>query len=310
MSTSLVITSTGVRSLCDAFFSPQLLENVSRKLSDQKNKTGLYIVATPIGNIFDITIRALHILKKAKYIFAEDTRQSKKLLNFYEINTRLIACHEYNETDDSVTSLIQQNEIYALISDAGTPTISDPGYRIVNWCIEHDIDVFPVPGPSAFVAGLSVSGLPTDRFSFYGFLPPKHQARCEALTQLRSEHATMLFLESPKRITDTLKEMLNIFGNRYVCVCREITKLFEEYKRGFLTDIVEHFDQNPPLGEFVIIVSGEKNAPIDENAFAVELEALLQDMSLKTAVNLVHEKYHISKNVVYNKALELQNESH
>lgn len=296
--------------MCDAFFSPQLLENIAHKLSDQKNKTGLYVVATPIGNIFDITIRALHILRTAKYIFAEDTRQSKKLLNFYGINNRLIACHEYNEIDDSVTSLIRSDAIYALISDAGTPTISDPGYRIVNWCIEHGIDVFPVPGASAFVAGLSVSGLPTDKFSFYGFLPSKHQARATALNQLRLESSTMLFLESPKRVVDTLKEMLNAFGNRHACACREITKLFEEYRRGSLSDLITYFEQNAPLGEFVLIISGEKNKPLDENSLIAELAELLKTTSLKSAVNAIHEKYNFSKNIVYKKALDIQNESH
>ena len=191
-------TQAGEILLFDAFFPPQISDTILRKLYEQQNKTGLYVVATPIGNIFDISLRALYILKKAKCIFAEDTRQSKKLLSFYGINTKLVACHEYNEIDDSVTSLIQQDEIYALISDAGTPTISDPGYRIVNWCIENSIDVFPIPGASAFVAGLSVSGLPTDNFAFHGFLPPKLQARKSALENLKSEKMTMILNQDKK----------------------------------------------------------------------------------------------------------------
>lgn len=295
--------------MSDAFFPPQISETIFRKLYEQQNKTGLYVVATPIGNIFDISLRALYILKKAKYIFAEDTRQSKKLLNFYGIDTRLIACHEYNETDDSVTSLIQPNEIYALISDAGTPTISDPGYRLVNWCLEHSIDVFPIPGACAFVAGLSVSGLPTDNFAFHGFLPPKAQARKSALENLKSEKMTMIFLESPKRIAATLSEMLKVFGDRTCCVCREITKLFEEYKRGSLTELASYFSKNASVGEFVVIVSGATEETPNENDFLEELEKLLQIESLKNAVRLVHEKYNVSKNLVYKNALEIQQRS-
>ncbi|MCR5224564.1 MAG: 16S rRNA (cytidine(1402)-2'-O)-methyltransferase [Alphaproteobacteria bacterium] len=292
--------------MSDAFFSPQISETIFRKLYEQQNRTGLYVVATPIGNIFDISLRALYILQKAKYIFAEDTRQSKKLLNFYGINTRLIACHEYNEIDDTVTSLIQPNEMYALISDAGTPTISDPGYRLVNWCIEHSIDVFPIPGASAFVAGLSVSGLPTDNFAFHGFLPPKVLARKSALENLKNEKMTMIFLESPKRIAATLSEMLQVFGNRRCCVCREITKIFEEYKRGSLTELANYFSENAPVGEFVVIVAGAGDESPTENDFLKELEEILQTESLKNAVRLVHEKYHVSKNLVYKNALEIQ----
>jgi 16S rRNA (cytidine1402-2'-O)-methyltransferase len=149
------------------------VEKISQKLHDQQHRPGLYVVATPIGNIFDISLRAIYILKKSKYIFAEDTRQSKKLLNFYDIATPLISCHEHNEIGVSITSRIKKNEIYALISDAGTPLISDPGYKITNWCLAQQIDIIPIPGASALVAGLSAAGLPTDSFTFYGFLPPK-----------------------------------------------------------------------------------------------------------------------------------------
>ena len=160
--------------MCCAFLEPHY-----DKLKQQKNKPGLYLVATPIGNIFDISLRALHILSSADIIFAEDTRNSKKLLSAYDIHKPLIACHEYNETDDAVTSKILPGGMYALISDAGTPGISDPGYRIVNWCIEHDIDVIPIPGPCAFITGLCASGLPTDSFTFYGFLSAKSNSRKE-----------------------------------------------------------------------------------------------------------------------------------
>ena len=142
-----------------AFLSPTLLEKILNKISQQQNKPGLYLVATPIGNMFDISLRAIHILRSSKCVFAEDTRQARKLFDFYEIETQLIACHEYNEIDDSVISHIKEGEIYALISDAGSPMISDPGYRLVNWCVEREIEVFVVPGACAMVSALSLSGL-------------------------------------------------------------------------------------------------------------------------------------------------------
>lgn len=285
-----------------------MIENILNKINQQKDKTGLYIVATPIGNIFDISLRALYILQKADIIFAEDTRNSKKLLNFYEIDTPLIACHEYNEISAQVTDKIEPDKIYALISDAGTPAISDPGYRLVNWCIEHNINVYPIPGACSAIAGLSVAGLPTDRFTFLGFLPSKQSARKKALQESVDKTGTLVYFESPKRVLESLKDMLEIFGNRHCCICREITKLHEDFQRGSLQQVIEYFSRNEPLGEFAIIVAGNtETTAIDENAIHEELKHLLKFRSVKDSVAELQHKYNINKNDIYRKALELKN---
>ncbi len=295
--------------MCNLFLSSALIDNISRKIYLQQEKPGLYVVATPIGNIFDISLRALYILKKVKLIFAEDTRNSKKLLNFFEINTPLIACHEYNEILSQVTNKIHKGESYALISDAGTPTISDPGYRLVNWCIQHGIDVFPIPGACAFIAGLSASGMPTDSFTFFGFLPVKEQARLKFLQDIKNNEETLIFLESPNRILNTLNNMLTILGNRFCCICREITKVFEEFIRGDFDEIIHLLEGEKIQGEFVIIVRGRKTNKNDNIIVAIsELANLLNKYSLKEAVSMTSKKYQINKNIIYQKALELKNE--
>ncbi|MBR1734117.1 MAG: 16S rRNA (cytidine(1402)-2'-O)-methyltransferase [Alphaproteobacteria bacterium] len=284
------------------------MEKLNTKLLDQNHKPGLYIVATPIGNILDISFRAISILTKAEYIFAEDTRQSRKLLDWYEIkSTKLIACHEYNETHESITSLIENQKIYALVSDAGTPAISDPGYKIVNWCLQHGIDVHPIPGASSFVTALCASGMPSDHFAFFGFLPPKEFARKKFLKNLSNESGTMIFFESPKRLLKSLKNMLEILGDRHCCVCRELTKIFEEFLHGTISEIIEHFSKNNPIGEFVILISGNKKIEINEDTIWRELSELLQKKSLKESVKEIADKYNLSKNTAYQKALELKN---
>lgn len=216
----------------------------------------MYVVATPIGNIFDISLRALHILSIAKCIFAEDTRQSRKLLDFYEIKSRMISCHEHNELSESVTTTLRSGELCALISDAGTPLVSDPGYRLVSWCIQNGIDVFPIPGACAPVAAVSAAGLPTDKFIFLGFPPSREKAKIAFLRDVKNVSATLVFLESPKRIADTLRHMQDVFGNRRCCICRELTKLFEEIKRGNLSELTEYFSRIDPIGEFTVVVAG------------------------------------------------------
>ena len=269
----------------------------------------MYTVATPIGNIFDISLRAIHILRKSHLIFAEDTRNSRKLLSFYEINVPLVSCHEYNEISNEVVKKIERGKIYSLISDAGTPMISDPGFRLVNWCVQNDIDVFPIPGACAFIAGLSAAGLPTDSFTFCGFLPPKLHARTQSLISLKDRTETLVFLESPKRMIDCLKNMLDVFGDRICCICREITKIYENFYRGNLAELINYFDENEPVGEFVIIVSGAKSEQRDEEDAFTELATLLQTYHLKEAVNVISDKYRMSKKIVYQKAVKLKNES-
>lgn len=291
----------------DTFFSSELIKHVKNKLDEQKNKPGLYVVATPIGNILDITFRAIEILKKSKYIFAEDTRNSRKLLNFFGIKSKLIACHEHNEIDINITSLLNKSEIYSLISDAGTPTISDPGYRIVNWCLENDINICPIPGPSSFVAGLSVSGIATDKFMFLGFLPSKKSAKKNFLNSIKNYKITMIFFESHRRLLETLECLNEIFGDRYCCICKEMTKIFEEFTRGSFVEVFHHFSFNAPKGEFVIVVSGNsENSVIDHKKIQNELISILEKLSLKDSVQYISNKYGINKKEIYKKALELK----
>lgn len=284
------------------------MEKISNKIEQQQNKPGLYVVATPIGNMFDISLRAIYILKTVKCVFAEDTRQAKKLFNFYEIDTPLVACHEYNEIDESVISKIKEGEKYALISDAGSPLISDPGYRLVNWCSEHEIEVFVIPGACSLITALSSSGLPTDSFIFYGFIAPKENARVNFLKSVKDATETMIFFESPVRILKFLKNACEIFGNRRCCVCRELTKIYEEKLRGTLQEMINYFSENQPKGEFVIVIAGNTDANSEESEknMIEELKTLMQSESLKESVQKISEKYEVSKKNIYQKALEFK----
>ena len=220
----------------------------------------LYLVPTPIGNLRDITLRALEILGSADLILAEDTRQAKKLLNHYNIATPLQAHHMFNEhkSVESVCSKILSGQTVALVSDAGTPGISDPGFLLVRTCLEHEIHVETLPGPTALIPALVNSGLPCERFCFEGFLPPK-KGRNKRLTNLTDETRTMVFYESPYRLVKTLQEFAFHFGaEREACVSRELTKVYEENIRGSLSSLSEHYIQKPPKGEIVIVVAGKK----------------------------------------------------
>jgi 16S rRNA (cytidine1402-2'-O)-methyltransferase len=220
----------------------------------------LYLVPTPIGNLRDITLRALEILGSADLILAEDTRQAKKLLNHYNITTPLQAHHMFNEhkSVESVCSKILSGQTVALVSDAGTPGISDPGFLLVRTCLEHEIPVETLPGPTALIPALVNSGLPCERFCFEGFLPPK-KGRKKRLTILTDETRTMVFYESPYRLVKTLQEFAFYFGaEREACVSRELTKVYEENIRGSLSSLSEHYIQKPPKGEIVIVVAGKK----------------------------------------------------
>ena len=220
----------------------------------------LYIVPTPIGNLEDITFRAVNILKEVDIILAEDTRKSRILLNHFEITTKLQSHHKFNEhkTVENIAKRILAGEKIALISDAGTPGISDPGFLLVRTCIEHEIKIETLPGATAFVPALVNSGLPCDKFSFEGFLPPK-KGRQKRLLQLATEHKTMVFYESPYRLLKTLKQFAEYFGNaRKASVSRELTKIYEETKRGTLEEVINHFALSTKIkGEIVIIVEGK-----------------------------------------------------
>jgi 16S rRNA (cytidine1402-2'-O)-methyltransferase len=225
----------------------------------------LYIVSTPIGNLKDITLRAIEILKEVDFILCEDTRTSGNLLNHFEIKKELISLNAFNEKSKigQIVNRILSNQTAALISDAGTPLISDPGVRLVSTCIDKEIEIIPVPGPVALVAALSMSGLPTDAFVFEGFLPQK-KGRQSKLKELAEENRTIVLYESMYRIEKLLKELKEFLPERFIVVCREITKKFEETWRGFPKDLVELFPEKISKGEFVVVIA-PKNWKVKEH---------------------------------------------
>ena len=218
----------------------------------------LYVVPTPVGNLEDMTMRAVRVLNEVDLILAEDTRTSSVLLKHFDIHTPMTSHHKFNEhkTVEHLVERIQQGTTVALISDAGTPAISDPGFLLVRACVAHDVDVECLPGATAFVPALVNSGLPNDRFCFEGFLPQK-KGRQTKFKELAVEERTMIFYESPFRIIKTLEQMAEYWGaERKASVSREISKKFEETVRGTLTELIVHFTENPPKGEFVMVVEG------------------------------------------------------
>ena len=221
----------------------------------------LFVVPTPVGNLEDMTFRAIRVLKEVDLILAEDTRTSSVLLKHFEIKKPMMSHHKFNEhkTIEGVVARLEAGENIALISDAGTPGISDPGFLVVRECVRHGIEVQCLPGATAFVPALVSSGLPNDRFCFEGFLPQK-KGRMTRLLTLQSEVRTMIFYESPYRLVKTLTQFSEYFGaEREVAVCREISKLYEECVRGTLSEVIEHFKANEPRGEIVVILKGKED---------------------------------------------------
>lgn len=273
---------------------------------------GLYLVATPIGNLGDISARAVDVLKSADLIACEDTRNTQKLLTLLGIGgKKLTAYHNFNaeKACPKILEHLQNDEMIALVSDAGTPLVSDPGYKLVRKCVDNGIYVTSVPGACAFLTALQLSGLPSHRFLFQGFLPPKTTARKKELTELSRVPATLIFYESPQRLEETMTDMLEILGNRFVAVVREITKKFEQTVRGTFTDLLDGYAQNGyPKGEIVIVVE----PPATEKAAPVEIDALLNQalltMRVKDAAAFVAEQTGESKKNLYQRALDLQNE--
>jgi len=245
----------------------------------------LYIVATPIGNLEDMTFRAIRTLKEVDLIAAEDTRHSRKLLTHYGIATRMTPYHDHNEqlkTDYLLEQLLAGQNI-AIITDAGTPCIADPGYRIAKAAAEQGIRTVPIPGASAIVAALSASGLPSDRFAFEGFLPPKQGKRKSRLTELKADSRVIIFYEAPHRLAVTLADMAEVLGTRQVVVARELTKIHEEFRYGTPAELLEHFAKQPAKGEIVILVSPA--AETDHKA-EYDLEAMLRNYLLKEGLSV------------------------
>jgi 16S rRNA (cytidine1402-2'-O)-methyltransferase len=218
----------------------------------------LYVVATPIGNLEDVSLRALRVLREVDLVAAEDTRHVRKLLDHYGIRKRVVSYHEHNERTRTpqLLAALRSGRSVALVSDAGTPALSDPGYPLVRACAEAQIPVVPVPGPSAAVAALVVSGLPTDRFLFLGFPPRRRPARRRFFEEVRDGRATLVLFESPHRLADCLEDALAVLGDRRAAVCRELTKLHEEVRRGTLSELVSWARQAAPLGEVTVVVEG------------------------------------------------------
>lgn len=268
----------------------------------------LYIVATPIGNLEDITLRALRVLKETDVIAAEDTRHSRKLLTHYGISKPLISYWGEREKAGAEEALrrLKQGLSVALVSDAGTPGISDPGSVLIRRAIEEGIAIVPVPGPSALLCALSVSGLDTSEFVFCGFLPPKPAQRMKRLAELVFDTRTLVFYEAPHRVAEMLSDLFDAFGDRQACVVREITKVHETVLRGGLASIIRGLEAGKVAGEFVVVVSGRKeSAAVSTDEALAEVRSLMKKgLSRKEAVRKVASGYGLSKNELYDRSLE------
>ena len=278
-------------------------------LDDQsKLEPGLYITATPIGNLRDISLRALDALAAADLILCEDTRVTRKLLNAYGLSTRLQAYHDHNaaKVRPKILSQLQAGAAICLVSDAGTPLISDPGFRLLEVCLAEDIKVTSLPGASASITALTLAGLPSDRFLFLGFLPNKKAARRDLLEQVKELSCTLIVFESAKRVAKTLDELRDHFGSRPAALARELTKKFENVRRGCLTELAAHYAQaGPPKGEVVILVGPGRAAPASQSEVEAALVTALSSLSTKDAAAQVSAQTGWPRRKVYELALTL-----
>jgi len=275
------------------------------------NENGLYLVSTPIGNLKDITFRAIEILNKSSYILCEDTRVSKNLLDKYDIKSKLISNHKFNETKNlnKIIELLKSGEVISLISDAGTPSISDPGAILVNECIKNDIKIIPIPGPSAVAAAVSISGF-SEKFFFYGFLPDKKQNLLNELKKLSKFDNSLVFFISPKKINKVIPDLKTNFSGRKIVFCREISKLYEEFIRQNIDDLQPFVKE--PKGELTVVISEKKK---DKNTSQVLSESdkiiinkMINKLSVKEITNFINHNRDISKKEIYNYCLKLKNE--
>ena len=274
-------------------------------------KNGIYLVATPIGNIADITLRAIETLKTADIIACEDTRVTKKLFSLLGLSTggkKFITMHDHNENDvaQNLLNLASEGAVVTYVSDAGSPLISDPGFKLAQRCREQNIYLTTVPGACAAISALQLSGLPTNTFLFAGFIPNKDKARQDLFSKYASFDTTLIFYETANRLTKTLSVASQVFKNRQISVIREITKLHEECQTGTSEDLLNHFTENPPKGEIVLVVAPNNEVP-QQIDFIPELKKELQTSSLKTAVKTIVEKFGANKNDVYQTALGIKN---
>jgi 16S rRNA (cytidine1402-2'-O)-methyltransferase len=285
----------------------------ARQVAPQDASGCLYLVGTPIGNLEDITLRALRILREADQIAAEDTRHTQKLLTHYEISRPLVSYHEHNEMTRAPELLIalEQGAKIALVSDAGMPLVSDPGYRLVTLCLRHQIPVVPVPGPSALLASLSASGLPNEEFLFVGFLPQRSGERRRALERLRIEDRTIILYEAPHRLEECLADAQEILGDRPACLAREVTKLHEEFRRGKLSALVASLEERPARGEITLLIGpadpADARAQADSaQSLSERVEELIRQAKLdrKEALKLAAKERGLTRRAAYDRILE------
>ena len=280
------------------------------QLKDDEN--GLYLVSTPIGNLKDITFRAIDTLKKSDYILCEDTRVSKNLLDRYEIKSSLISYHKFNEKKilTKVISLLKSGKVISLISDAGTPNISDPGIILINECIKNNIKIFPIPGPSAVVTAVSISGF-SDKFFFYGFFPEKKKNLLNDLKYLSTLNSTLVFFVSSKKINKIIPELKKNFSGRQIVFCREISKLYEEFIRCDIDDL--KIFSSELKGEMTIVISEEKNNKSNSQKLTESdknsIKKMINKLSVKEITNFFSANRDISKKEIYNYCISLKNEN-
>ncbi|MFA5880765.1 MAG: 16S rRNA (cytidine(1402)-2'-O)-methyltransferase [Eubacteriales bacterium] len=284
-------------------------------MNEDAKPGSLYLCATPIGNLEDVTLRALRIMREVSLIAAEDTRHTRKLLSRYDIHTPLTSYHEHNkrEKGPKLVAQLKEGKDIALVSDAGTPGISDPGQELVLLAVEEGLTVIPVPGASAVIAALTSSGLSTGRFAFEGFLPRVRKERNKVLNQIVAEERSFVFYESPQRIMKTLQEILAFAGDRNIVVARELTKVHEEILRGQISQIIEHFRGHSPKGEFTVVLDGRndktKELPIRSSSDLYKMVTgyLVQGFDKKGAIKETARTIGISKKEVYSAVLEVEN---
>ena len=281
--------------------------------SDPKPGT-LYIVGTPIGNLEDMTFRAVRILQGVDAIAAEDTRHTGKLLHHFQITTPQVSYHEHNRITRTgeLVERLQQGQAIALVSDAGMPGISDPGYELVKACVEAGLTVVPILGCSAVVAALIASGLPSDRFVFEGFLPAKPKDRRAHLEQLKAESRTLVFYEAPHRLRQTLQDLLMLGGDRAIVLARELTKLHEEFWRGTIAEAVDQYRDREPMGEFTLVLAGAELNPLilSDEALKAELQTLInQGISRSEASRQLAQQTALPRRQIYQLALSLPNDA-
>ncbi len=274
-------------------------------------KAGLYIVATPIGNLRDISLRALDVLRAADAIFCEDTRVTRKLLSAYQIKARLLSYNDHSDDSrkDYVSELVREGQVVALVSDAGMPLISDPGYKLARDFDVDDLYITTIPGASAPLAALQLSGLPSDQFCFLGFLPNKNKARLTMLKDWAKVPATLLAFETSPRLIASLKDIEQTLGAREVAVVREITKLYEEVRKGEPAELIEYYQQEgPPKGEIVLVIAPPEDEVISEQSVEDMIRAALETMRVKDAAAYIAEETGLKKSDLYNIALKISKE--